>query len=276
MVLYEKAKKDAGPEFDDQIEKYVETELGKFIGLYGNDYLRAEEAIRQRGLVNWEEYREYKRKELLLSIFYSKQIKEFKPTVTPEDMKAYYDKNIDNYRTEGVMEFMLIDIIPEKLTAEQIKTDEGETAKTAAVRIANELVGRLKAGEDFAEIAKKYSHGGYAAKGGQWSPRRPGQLAEPWDVLEEPMKKMSSGEVSDPIETDGHVFIVKLIKYKRKSIEDFNEVRDQIKEALEFEEKMAFVSKISAEQFDAQSLPYLEEFVKSCVERGYRKYNVGS
>lgn len=276
LILYEKARKDAGSDLDDKLEKYVETELGKFIGHYGNDYLQAEEAIRQRGLVNWEEFREFKRKELLLTVYYSKQMQEFKPTVTPEQIRAYYNKNIDGYRSEGVMEFMLIDLVPGKLSVEQVKTDEGETKEVAAVRIANELVGELKAGEDFEETAKKYSHGSYAPKGGKWSPRRPGQLAEPWAVLEDTMKKMSRGEVSDPIEVKGHVFVVKLIQYKRKSTEDFNEVRDQIQEILEFEEKMAYVSKISSEQFDAQNLPYLEEFVKACIERGYRKYNVGS
>ena len=272
IVLYERAKKDADEKLDDQIEKYAETELGKFIGRYGNDYSKAEEVIKERGLLSWDDFRDFKRKEFLLSYYYSKQMQQFKPSASPDEIRNYYDENVDKYKTEAVMEFMLIDIVPEKLTPEQINSEAGETKEQAAVRLANELVVRIKAGEDFAELAKQYSHGHLASKGGMWGARRPGQLAEPWDVLEDTMKGLNWGQVSEPIETKGHVFIVKVLKYNMGSTKDFNEVRDEIEGVIEFEQRRDYINKIASDNFDARSLPYLEEFVELCVRKAYKKY----
>lgn len=272
IVLYERAKKDADEKMEDHIEKYAETEMGKFIGRYGNDYSQAEEVIKQRGLISWEEFREFKRKEFLLTYYYSRQMQAFTPSASPDEIRKYYDDNIDMFKTEAVMEFKLIDIVPERLSGEQVNTDAGETKEEAAMRLAHELVERIKAGEDFAELAKKYSNGHNASKGGDWGTRRPGQLAQPWAVLEDTMKKMSWGGVSDPIETDGHVFIVKVIRYSSDSVKDFNEVRDEIAETIKFDQRRKYISKIATDNFDARSLPYLQEFVEICVRQAYKKY----
>ena len=273
-LLYERAKRDAGDKLDDQLKKLVEADIVKFLTTYGNDYAAAEKALRERGIISWKEYRKLKKREILLGVYYQKQMKEYEASVSNEQMLEYYNANKGKYQSEGVMEFMLIDIVPGKLPAKQDDSGNEKSAEDEALLLAVELVEKLRNGEDFREIAKEHSHGVYAAKGGVWTPRRPGNLAKPYDVLEDEFKKMQQGGISEPIEIEGHVFIAKLVKYQTQSVKPFYEVRNEIEEIISFEKRKKYVSEISSEEVDVTTIPHIDEFIGTCVSQAYKIFKI--
>jgi parvulin-like peptidyl-prolyl isomerase len=86
---------------------------------------------------------------------------------------------------------------------------------------------KARAGEDFAGLAKQYSHGPLAAVGGKMMPVTvgAGSLAKPYDVLEAAAIQMQPGELKGPIENEGHLFIVKLTDYQAGGCKSFEEFR---------------------------------------------------
>ena len=102
--------------------------------------------------------------------------------------------------------FRLIDIQPDKLELEDPNDDPWQLGN----RIVNQLLSLIKSGEDFGELAKKYSHGDWRAFGGLWRSLQPSSLAEPYDILAAEADKIEPGEVAGPIVTKQHIFIMKL------------------------------------------------------------------
>ena len=154
--------------------------------------------------------------------------------ISQDELLAYYEqvkakRSIENAK----LQFSLIDIRPANLEPAQIKAAEGETSDEAAVRIATELSERARKGEDLGELAKTYSHGHRRLRGGLWPPVTPGSLAPPYDVLEEHMRDMQIGQVSEPVQADGHVFILKLEQTARKNALSFDEVKDDLRQELQ-------------------------------------------
>ena len=79
-----------------------------------------------------------------------------------------------------------------------------------ARQLAEDLRKRIDAGEDFAELAKQYSHDPLGAQGGLMRPRAPDAFAAPYDVLAEKAKTVEQGQVAGPIEAPGHFFLMKV------------------------------------------------------------------
>jgi len=154
--------------------------------------------------------------------------------ISPDELLAYYEqvkakRSVENAR----LQFSLIDIRPANLEPAQIKAAQGETSEEAALRIATELSERARKGEDFGELAKTHSHGHRRLRGGLWPPVTPGSLASPYDVLEEHMRDMQIGQVSEPVQADGHVFILKLERTAQKGVQHFDELKDDLKQELQ-------------------------------------------
>ena len=101
-------------------------------------------------------------------------------------------------------------------------TDPNQDRREEARRLAGELVGRIKAGEDFGTLAQKYSHGLGWEIGKLW---QPGSLASPYDVLAAEAEKIEPGQIAGPIETAEHIFIMKLEEKQSASFEPFEKVQ---------------------------------------------------
>ncbi len=102
--------------------------------------------------------------------------------------------------------------LPKQVRARHIliKVDEGasDADKAAAKKKAQDLLARIKAGEDFATLARQYSQDpGTARKGGDlgWNPR--GRMVKPFDDAQ---FALSPGQVSDVIKTRFGFHIIKV------------------------------------------------------------------
>jgi hypothetical protein len=277
ILLYEKAKADAGDKIDDQLDQFVETEKSSFIARHGNNTAEAEKAFKRKGINDWKAFEDTMKGDMLRSMYLSKRTATIEP-ITYNQMRAYYNEYKEKYAIEGSMEFLLIDLIPSKLKPEQVDIAMGRSTDVVALELGKELVERIRNGEDFGEIARKYSHGINANDGGRDKvtydgAENYGVLVDPHDVLEKLAEKMEVGKISDPLETKGHVFIMKLIAYKKRYIPAFENVRDEIEGELERYRREMQEYKISVEMMSETNVADLEKFVNMCVMQAYRRWS---
>ena len=144
--------------------------------------------------------------------------------ITPEQIREEYEKNRETY------------FIPEKVKYSVIVLNKGETAEDQAVKLeeAQKTRQKLLDGADFATTAKEISEGSRAAEGGEFPWMQPGDVRE---ELRETLRNQPAGEISEIIETDTQLYILKVDARRQPGYIPFDEVRNTIKNALTAKER---------------------------------------
>ena len=266
ILIYQEARKDAGDQIDDALEKAVETEIRRFITGFNSDYAEAEKELKKMGM-DWRSYREYQKKMLLSQSYIASKMPEKRPITHNELLKYYNDVKDKSFTTPAMIQFRLIDIEPAKLEL----TDPNEDRPAKAKKTADEIMLRLKAGEDFASLAKQYSYGLRSQEGGLWKPVQPDSLAAPYDVLAAEAGKISPGRIAGPIEVPGHVFIMRLEEKQAGSVEPLDKVQKQIEEKIRFERRKKVIDEITSKLLQKITLYEKEKFITYCADEIYKR-----
>ena len=82
-------------------------------------------------------------------------------------------------------------------------------ARRAAQQHMDKVIQEIKSGISFDAVARSYSRGPNAAKGGAWGFISPGGLTGRWTEVAEALFQLKSGQVSDVMRTDDGLFVVK-------------------------------------------------------------------
>ncbi|MEG6532317.1 peptidylprolyl isomerase [Caldibacillus thermoamylovorans] len=135
--------------------------------------------------------------------------------ITDEEMQTYFDENKDSLGQA------------EEVEASHILVDDEETAK--------EIIAKLDAGEDFAELAKEYSTDTSTAEnGGELGYFGTGVMDT---AFEEAAFAMEVGTYSrEPVQTDYGYHIIKVTDHTEAKEAVYEDVKDDIKQTL-FEQK---------------------------------------
>lgn len=169
----------------------------------------------------------------------------------PEDnMKKYYEENKDSFYTDTVTASHIL----LKTQDDNGKELSGEKKKEAKKK-AEEALAKVKAGEDFAEVAKKYSQDTSASAGGQLGTFGRGKMVP---EFEEAAFSMKPGEISDIVETQYGYHIIKVTDRVDKQ-ETYDDVKDQIKSILASEKYSEYVEKLRKDS----KIEEKEDIVKS-------------
>ena len=277
ILLYQEARKlTDGNINEDALDKAAQSEVNKFLAGYGGNLAGAEKAIKQMGL-DWPGFRSYQKKLLLTQYYISQELTEDKP-VTHNELLAKYDDMKDEYFLQvGQIQFRLIDIaIGEIDKIALVESGEGgrELKKAAASKLAAELLKRIEQGEDFSELAQKYSNDAAhrVQLGGLWSPVTTGTLAPPHDVLEKEAENMEAGDVSVLIETDGHIFIMKLESKTEPGYEPFEKVQEVIETEIKFQWRKAKLDELLSRLLRRADIAGVDRFVEFCTEAAYQRF----
>ncbi|MBN1795420.1 MAG: peptidylprolyl isomerase [Sedimentisphaerales bacterium] len=269
--LYEKAKAALPDNVDENmIDKIIEQEVQRFIAQYGGDYAAAEKVLKSMG-TTWKDFYQFQRRSLLVQSFVSEEIKVDKP-VTHSELLDYYNSMKNEYFTiEGQLKFRLIDLEVAKFAD---ANDPNVNAEQKAGELAAQLSERIKAGEDFGELAKKYSNDHAAKDSGLWRPIRPGSLAEPYDAIEKAIDNLDIGQVSEPVAEGGHIFIVKLENRQIASCKPFEEVQGDVESRMMYEKRKKRVDDMMDKIISQVDLSYAEGFLEYCTQKAWQDWHV--
>src|SRR5262249_29681370 len=138
---------------------------------------------------------------------------------SPSQIEAFYEAHKTDRFTK-----------PEELHARHILVrvapGASDAARAAARKKADDLLARVKGGEDFAAVAKQASDDpGSASRGGDLGPFQRGRM-DP--AFEQAAFALAPGTVSDVVETPFGLHIIKVESHDPGGVQDLSAVRDQI------------------------------------------------
>ncbi len=206
-ILASRADEAVNKESKDLAEKTFEKIKGQYIAILGKDTAKFDKLMQNHGLT----------KEVVMNqmILINNSINVLKKGVDDASVKKMYDEIDKSAITVASVRHILI-------STEQRKPED-------ALKLAKDIVARLKKGEDFAKLAKEYTDdpgsketgGLYAdADVSQWVPE-----------FKQAAVTLPIGQISDPVKTDYGYHVMKVENRKQKS---FDEVKDQLRQqALE-------------------------------------------
>ena len=197
---------------DTDIDAYL-AELLKERGIPNLEIL--DQGLRQVGS-SLAEYREKLRDQFILRNLMGQMVYSKITLMTPE-IEAYYQENIDRFTL--LPELELAEIL--FLTEEKIKAEVQEKAE----RVLTDLQG----GSAFEELAKRYSDGPTASKGGHIGSFKKGSMTP---VLEQILWELEPGQITGIVEVEFGLQIVRVLSKKGSRHIPLEEVRDDIKMAL--------------------------------------------
>lgn len=191
---------------------------------------------------------EFLKEQAKLSLLIQKSQEKFysEEKVSDAEMKKYYDEHIDEYKKDEVeASHILIKTIDDQ--NKPLPEAEQKKAKEKAEKVLKEV----KAGGDFAELAKKYSQDpGSAANGGALGAFGKGMMVK---EFEDAAFGMEPGQVSNLVKTDFGYHIIKVTD-RIKETTSFDEAKEGIKEEIlknKYGEKIAELQKkAKIEKFD--------------------------
>ncbi len=154
-----------------------------------------------------------------------------KAEVSEDEIKDYYDENPDEFKKEKTVEARHI------LLKVDPKSNEKDIEKIR--KKAEDIMKMAKEGKDFAELAKKYSQGPSKDKGGYLGTFKKSTMVRPFA---EKAFSMKAGEISEPVRTRFGWHIIKVEKVNEASTVPFEQAKDKIKKKLAREKarSMAF------------------------------------
>lgn len=142
-------------------------------------------------------------------------------TVSEKESKAYYESHPDLFKQS------------EQLRASHIliKVDPGadESQKAEARKKLENIQQKLRAGEDFAALAKEFSEGPSSARGGDLGYFNRGQMVKPF---EEAAFAVKPGEVSDIVETEFGYHLIKVIDKKPSTSIAYEDIKGRLEQHL--------------------------------------------
>lgn len=152
-------------------------------------------------------------------------------TVNEEEAKIYYQTHLNEFIE-----------VPEQVRAKHIlfrlPQNATEDDKKKVIEKANNVIKLLKDGADFGEMAKIYSDDpGTKSKGGDLGFFGKGRMVKPF---EDAVFSMKVGEISNPVQTNFGIHIIKLEERKEAKYKPFETVKEQVvKKATEEKQKKA-------------------------------------
>ncbi|MBE9503557.1 MAG: peptidylprolyl isomerase [Proteobacteria bacterium] len=209
VLKQETEKKNIVPSAE-EIDKEIENIKSQF-----PDIETFEKTIAEKG-VTIEKIRENIVTQLAMRDMLAKEV-ETDITIAKSEIEKFYNDNPTYFQTQESM----------KASHILIKVEEGadEKAVTEARKKIDAILKELKAGGDFAEIAKKSSEGPSGPNGGDLGYFGSGQMVKPF---EDAALALNVGEVSAAVKTQFGFHVIKLTDKKDGGITPLNEVSESI------------------------------------------------
>jgi peptidyl-prolyl cis-trans isomerase SurA len=182
-----------------------------------------EKAVEGQG-IPWEDYKSNLRNTMLTQEVIRREVGSRVVMGSDEVKKYYEDHKAEFVRPEQV------------LLGEIFLSTEGKTPAeiTDIEKKANDLLDRVKKGEDFSELARRFSEGSTAKQGGELGTFERGQLSK---ELEDIVFKMNKGDMTGVTRTKTGFQILRVFDHFQAGQQPLDKVEGEISNRL-FSEKM--------------------------------------
>jgi peptidyl-prolyl cis-trans isomerase SurA len=214
QLLVQRAK-DQGVSVETDVIKRLD-EVRKQNNLQSLDDL--EKAIEGEGM-SWEDYKAQIRNTLLTQEVISKEMRG-RIIIGDDEIKKFYEEHPKEFTR------------PEQVVLGEIflNTTDKSPEETAVIqRKAEDYLNRLKKGEEFAEMAKRYSEGSTAKEGGPLGTFERGQLSK---QLEDATFSLNKGGLTDVIQTKTGFEVLKVVDRYQAGLQPLEKVRREIENEI--------------------------------------------
>jgi peptidyl-prolyl cis-trans isomerase SurA len=177
-----------------------------------------EKAVESSGLA-WEDYKTTIRNGLLTQEVVRREVGSH-INIPGDEVKKYYDAHPQEFTRPEQVALSEIFLSTEGKSPEEIE---------AVQKKAEDLRNRVIKGDDFNEIAKRYSEGSTAKDGGDLGTFKQSELAP---QLEEVVFKMDKGQITDVIQTKTGFEVLKVENHYKAGLQPMDKVENEIMNRL--------------------------------------------
>ncbi|PAW63345.1 MAG: hypothetical protein B9S36_04880 [Verrucomicrobiia bacterium Tous-C2TDCM] len=205
-------------------DQYVDESINRFITeRFKGDKDKFIAELKKSGMTI-AQFREIQRDQIAIQALRSKHGGEENVPNTPWEKRAKYGEIKDEFASEGQPKVRIISI-PKQTSTSNLQAQQ---------KVLEEVLGKLRAGGDFGEIAKKYSADSFASKGGYV-----GVLGK--DVLNEGLTKaaysLPVGQLSQPLDSGINWHVLKVDERIGQKTPSFEELEEEIDKRLTIEKR---------------------------------------
>jgi peptidyl-prolyl cis-trans isomerase SurA len=176
-----------------------------------------EKAAREQG-VSYEDFKANIRNQIITQEVMREEVGR-KINITPGEVERYFDAHKQDYAQQESI----------KLSEILVGTPQGDDAQkiAEAQTKANDIEDKLKAGGDFAQLARTSSDGTTAAEGGDLGTYKRGQLNS---VFEDATFPLKVGDYTQPIRTKQGFVILKVVQHAKGGVPAFKDVEPDVEQ----------------------------------------------
>jgi peptidyl-prolyl cis-trans isomerase SurA len=227
-IVSEKLLESAAKELEiDVTEEQVDAAVAEIKQRNGFDDAALDRALTEQGL-DRPKFRDQLRKEIRTMSVLQYKVRS-RLHVSDEDVKAYYQAHPGEFAgdQEVLVRHVFLPLAKDASPA--------EAAKLRAQ--ADELVRRLRSGEDFAKVAREVSKGPSAQEGGELGWIKRGTIEK---SLEDAAFRLGKGEISGVIQAGQGLHILRVDDRRLGGGRSFDEAKEQIRDRLSQEQAESY------------------------------------
>jgi peptidyl-prolyl cis-trans isomerase SurA len=198
-----------------------------------------EKAVTSHG-INWEDFKDNIRKGILTQKVISQEVGSH-VNISKDDIQKYYD----DHKTEFIR--------PEQVALREIEVStEGkkDSELPDLKKKAETALKRVKDGEDFGEIAKRFSDGSTAKQGGFLGVYKRGELSK---ELEDTVFKMKKNDLTEVLDTKQGYLVLQVLEHYDEGEQALSKVESEIMDKM----------------YSTRMEPKLKEYLKTLREQSY-------
>ncbi len=231
-----------GKEMDLNVDPEVVRQMDEIRKQNHLDTMEAlEKAVRESG-ISYEDWRTEIKNQLVRQTVVRDEVGRTLHRPTPKEEQVFYDQHKQEFEQ------------PEQVRLSEIlipTPDNATDAQVAAAQAkAEEVASKLKGGGKFDDLAKQYSGGQTASKGGDLGLFKRGQLAK---VLEDQTFQLKPGEWTSPIRTRQGFVVLEATEHVVAGVPPLKDVEEQVQEGM----------------FNEQMQPALRKYLTDLREKAY-------
>lgn len=198
---------------DDYVNQQVREEFG--------DRISSVKTLHQRNQT-FESYRKDIRDTFIITTMSRKNVTQ-SFIISPKRIEKFYNENLTRYQ------------VGDRAKVRVIVIEKARHARGEPMKIATEVSRRARAGEDFAHLADETSDDARRNKGGDrgWVENNESDLRK---ELRDFVFQGKAGEISDPIDAEGAIFVVKIENRELAHQRPLSEVQQEVEQTLKIVE----------------------------------------